>query len=343
MTVGQSKSMSADDPWISPADRCKAIMKVQGAQEESWLQLFCNVLSEEMAYGDDLVGGDPMSESYRSLVMRGVLIDSFKKGSSYIVETVPKLYLHRWIKKYELNREVRSLLWQILRMVRFECTPLAFEIIHFSWEQLMRHVHQGNPEYSKIRLNDLYRIKLRNGAAPEASCLVDGRSILKPIWITKGTNITLQPNTIYRPEGPNQKFGWDMLIVLEVFEVSPGIETSERYLLPLFILNRFSEDALMTNIAFGEVNSANDHCKTFMESPVTFDSEYSPFSTAGDNFILLFVAKCEMNNNVCTDSPSNVMFCCGEDLEKLYGPTLKGFLSSKEIIDDFYTREFMKS
>lgn len=54
----------------------------------------------------------------------------------------------------------------------------------------MRHARQGNPKYAKIRLNDLYRGKLRNGAAPAASCLVDGRSVLTEIRYTEGTHIT---------------------------------------------------------------------------------------------------------------------------------------------------------
>ena len=110
--------------------------------------------------------------------------------------------------------------------------------------------------------------------------------------------------------------------------LSPGSSNGERYLLPLFIQNKFSKDASTTRLEVGVVNSANEHCRTFTESFVTFDSEFSPIPTEGDNFVLLFVAKCKKNNNVLTDSPSNVMFCVGEDLEGLYGPTLKGFVST---------------
>ena len=63
----------------------------------------------------------------------------------------------------------------------------------------MLHVRQGNPKYASIPLNDLYLMKLRSGAAPAASCLVDGRSILKEIEYVNGTNIILQPNTIHNP------------------------------------------------------------------------------------------------------------------------------------------------
>ena len=127
----------------------------------------------------------------------------------------------------------------------------------------MRYVRQGNPKYAKIQLNDLYRIELRNGAAPAASCLVDGSSILTEIDYFKGTDITLRSNTIYNPVDDQNK-GWDRLIVLEVIQVSPGSNTSERYHLPLFIQNNFSEDASTTKLDIGDVNSANEYCKIFI-------------------------------------------------------------------------------
>ena len=172
-----------------------------------------------------------------------------------------------------MDDEVRRLLWQILK-TRYEYTSV--KIIHSSWEQLMRYICQGNPKYAKIRLNDLYRIKIRNGAAPAGSCLVDGCSILTEIMYVKGTNITLQPNTIYYPEDDQNK-GWDRLIVLEVFEVSPGSNTSERYLLPLFIQSKFSKDSSTIKLDVCDVNSANEHCKKFIESFITFDSKFPLF------------------------------------------------------------------
>ena len=84
----------------------------------------------------------------------------------------------------------------------------------------------------------------------------------------------------------------------------------------------------MTELDVGYVKKANDHCKTFIESHVTFDSGFSPITMVGDNFVHLFVSKCKKNDSVSTDSCSNVMFCVGEDLEKLYGPSLKGFVST---------------
>ena len=306
-------------------DMCARFREVENSNE--WLQLFISVLLGEKVKGYNLlVDDDPTSESYKSLVNRGVLIDSFEGAFGLFIPTVPELYLHSWKYNSHLDERVRLLLWQILK-TRYDCTPVKFELFCSSWEQLMRRVRQGKPTYSKIPLNELYRLKLRDGAAPAASCLVDGRSILTGIKYAKGTNITLQPNTIYKPRG-TKNAGWDRLIALEVFEVSPGSNTWQRYLLPLFIQNKFNKDAAMTELDVDYVKKANEHCKTFVESHVTFDSRFSPIPMVGDNFVLLFVAKCKKNDNVSTDSPSNVMFCVGEDLEKLYGPSLKGVVST---------------
>ena len=257
---------------------------------------------------------------------RGVLIDSFDETSSFqFISTVPELYLYQWALSKQLNVEVRSLLWQILK-TRFEFTPVKFEIIHINWEQLMRYVRKGRLEYARIPLNGLYRLTLRNGASPAASCLVDGCGTMKEIKYVKGTNITLQPDTIYNPSD-TLNAGWDRLIVLEASEVSAVSSTSERYLLPLFVQNIFNEENKTTILSVADVNTANDHCKQFMKNRIMFDSGFSPLPTIADDvFILLITAKDNSDTNVFEVSPSNAMFCFGEDLEKLYGPSLKGLL-----------------
>lgn len=82
-------------------------------------QLFCDVLLGEILEVNDVVGDEPNSESYRSLVKRGVLIDSSDDASPFFILTVPELYLYKWALTKRLNVEVRSLLWQILR-TRYE-------------------------------------------------------------------------------------------------------------------------------------------------------------------------------------------------------------------------------
>ena len=55
--------------------------------------------------------------------------------------------------------------------------------------------------------------------------------------------------------------------------MSPGSNTSERYLLPLFIQNKCSKDASTTKLEVGDVNSANEHCKTFIENFITMSEK----------------------------------------------------------------------
>ena len=176
-------------------------------------------------------------------------------------------------------------------------------------------------------MNELYRLKLRNGAAPAVSCLVDGQSILKDIEYIKDTNITLQPNTIYDPKNINNP-GWDRLIVLEAFEVSPGSNTGKRHPLPLFIQNKFNKEDASTVLSVTEVHSANNLCSGFMRKRVKFSRKFSPLPKVANDFVLMIVAKRNTCTNVFTDSPSNVIICVEEDLDRLHGPTLKGFVNS---------------
>jgi hypothetical protein len=293
-------------------------------------QLYRDVLLGERVNGSDIFAGS--NETYRSLVRRGVLIDSFSEDNPSFIPTVPELYLHRWILRNQLEENITTslsittFLSQILE-TRYKFIPKEFESIHSSWEKMMRFVRQGKPRYLRIPLNDLYGLVLPGGAAPITRCLVDGSSILKEIEYKKGTKIKLQPNTIYNPAGDDSNPGWDRLIVLEAFPVLSGSNSRERYLLPLFIQNKFSSEDASTMLGTPEVNTTNDHCKKFMEF-LTFDGEFSPIPTADDKYVLLFVAKRNSYTNIYEGSPSNVMLCLQGNLEKLYGPTLKGFVSS---------------
>jgi hypothetical protein len=301
---------------------CSAYNNVQ-----DWRRFFVTVLLADKVKKDARLGGnDPNSESFRSLVTRGILIDSFGTQSEYFMPAIPELFLHTWLPTVGvdyLSEEVRHFLWQILE-TRYKYTSVDFETIH------MRHIRQDEPNYARMPLNELYRLELRDGAAPAASCVVDGQTIFeKEIKYIKDTDIVLLPNTIYNPEDPNNA-GWDRLIVLEAFPVSSGDNGSKRFLLPLFIQNKFSKVNATTMLSVTDVNRARDHCKEFVSTHINLGSEFSLSSTTDNNFILLFVAKCDRYNNAVADAPSNVMFCFEEDLERLYGPTLKGFVSSLE-------------
>ena len=305
----------------------------------NWQGLFNVVfLAEQVKKGAFLDGKGRKSETFRSLVTRGVLIDSFgEEITDYFVPTLPELFLHTWLLNLGaecLNEEVRRLLGQILE-TRYKFASVDFEIIHSSWEQMMRHVRQGQLKYSRIPLNDLYRLNVTNSSAPAASCLVDGSSILREFQYIKNTKIVLQPNTIYNPKY-KQNSGWDRLIVLEAFP--SGGNSSQRYLLPLFIQNKFNKDNSTTKLKLDDVKKAHNHCMKFVRNRIKLASGFSLLSTTDDNSVLLFVAKTDKNNNAVTEAPSNILFCFEEDLKRLYGPTLKSFVNTLQPGHSIYVR-----
>ena len=163
--------------------------------------------------------------------------------------------------------------------------------------------------------------------------LCDSCSILTEIKYVKGTTITLEPNTIYNP-GDAHNPGWDRLIVMEAF---PFRKSSKRFIIPVFIQNKFSSEDASSTLSVSDVNAAHRHCLDFISCRVNSARPYR-FLSAKNNwlstasrlsetdFILLFVAKRNSNQNTITNSPSNVMFCLYPELEKLYGPTLTGFV-----------------
>ena len=302
---------------------------------DNWQRIFVLVLLARKVKKDARLWGEN-SETLRSLVARGILIDSFDNDSDTFVPAVPELCLHKWIKKRGENclpDEPRQYLDQILRL-RSCFTALKFEVLHSSWEKLMRHIRQFEPEcYKRIPLNDLYRCQLRVGATFASSCCVDSCSILTEIKYVKGTTITLEPNTIYNP-GDAHNPGWDRLIVMEAF---PFRKSSKRFIIPVFIQNKFSSEDASSTLSVSDVNAAHRHCLDFISCRVNSARPYR-FLSAKNNwlstasrlsetdFILLFVAKRNSNQNTITNSPSNVMFCLYPELEKLYGPTLTGFV-----------------
>jgi hypothetical protein len=220
-------------------------------------------------------------------------------------------------------------------------TRLQFENLHSSWEQLMRHV-RPNEKYSRIPLAELYRIDLeynannRRGTGRKhgtiLSTVVDGSSLLTLVPYTKGDTISLdEPNIIFYPEDA-QNPGWDRLLILEAFpshDDSKANDSASRYLLPLFIQNKFSKTDATTKLSAQTVAAANKHCELFLRDSVRLGEGFKWLSDkVADNFVLLIVGKCDKNDNAVSGAASNVLFCFEEELRALYGPTLRGFIDS---------------
>ena len=200
----------------------------------------------------------------------------------------------------------------------------------------MRHIRGFEFErYQQIPLNELYRSGLRANATFAASCRVDSCSISKEIKYVRDTCITLEPNTMYNPDSA-QNSGWDRLIVMEAFPLSEKSKSKKRFIIPVFIQNKLSCEDASTLLSVSDVTAAHGHCVNFMNryavaSQFYFLSAKSKwFSTKSrpveTDFILLFVAKRNLNLNTLNKMPLNVMFCSSPELEEMYGPTLVGLI-----------------
>ena len=205
----------------------------------------------------------------------------------------------------------------------------------------MRHVRQSAPEYSRIPLNQLYHITLRGNATAAANCVVDGQSILKEIQYDSNdsnSRVILTPNIIYHPQSTVNP-GWDRLLIMEAFPLPEKSRSRKKFIIPVFIQNRFSGDDANTTLSLSNITESQKHCMKFLEERVSLAHGFHFLSRNGkwfsnrpkpsdSDFILLLVTNRKINANTITNSPSNVLFCSTIELESLHGPALTGFLHS---------------
>ena len=214
------------------ASLCAAFINVS-----NWKRLFEIILLAKKVKKEGRLNGDQTSEIFRTLVMSGVLVDSFDENDDEFVPVVPELLEKEGSEC--LSDEAPKLLHQILKL-RSNFTSSKYETLHSSGEILMRHIRQCDKLYKSIPFNDLYRLELRSSSTLATSCRVDGSSILKEIRYEDKTNISIEPNEIYNPSN-KQNSGWDRMIVMEAFPLKTN--NKRRYLLPVFIQNKFCEDS----------------------------------------------------------------------------------------------------
>jgi hypothetical protein len=302
------------------------------------------LLAEPVRIDSRLVVGEG-SETYESLVMRGALSASFDESVAKFIPTIPELFLHKWLELNRVGNKEQRKLGKYKRRILNEMfalrngfTRVQFETLHSSWEQLMRYV-RPKERYSHIPLHQLYKINLANNPNNRRdsgfqhgailSTVVDGSSLLTLEAYTKGDTIRLdEPNIIFHSDDA-QNPGWDRLLILEAFPShgdSSGGDSGSRYLLPLFIQNKFSKMDATTQITAEEVAASREHCKLFLKDSVQLGDGFK-WLEHDDGFVLLVVAKCDRNDNVTSGAAAgNVLFCFEDELRALYGPTLRGFI-----------------
>ena len=305
----------------------------------NWKRLFELLLLAKKVDKEGRLDDDPKSETFKMLVASGVLVDSFDAYDSEFVPTVPELFLHKWIQMKGskcLGVEPRKLLEQILRL-RPIYTALKYEILHSSWEKLMRYIRQCDKLYERIPFNVLYQLEPRINSTAAVSCHVDGSSILREIKYEDRTDIFIKPNEIYNPSNRQNK-GWDRIIVMEAFPLKS--KNRNRCLLPVFIKNKFCADLSTSKLSKEEVSEDWKRCLDFFNEHVKIDDAEFRFISQKkkwftlkpkpleSDFILLYIGKHKINKNTLIDAPPNVIFCLGQELQTLYGPTLMNFVDS---------------
>lgn len=202
---------------------------------------------------------------------------------------------------------------------------------------MIRYVRPS--KYAMMPLNDVYRVDLeenfhsQNGSENAVSCPVDALTPMVSIRYIKNSIVHASLHTILSPVD-NYNPGWDHLIFFEAFP--RGIRSRKRFTLPVFIHNKFRKDGASAKLDIATVTNSVAHCKTFLDEKCTFSHEcnlipkktpWFRFGYGGsEHFIVVFVAPHDFNKNTVTDAPSNVIFCYKEELDRLYGPTLSGYV-----------------
>jgi hypothetical protein len=115
---------------------------------KDWERLFDCVMLARSVKKDAKIGDNENSETFNSLVTRGILIDSSQDHSDSFIPTTPELFLHKWLLKPgpdSLGNSERTYLAEILQLCSFG-TAIKFEVLHSYWKKLIRHVRQSEPE-----------------------------------------------------------------------------------------------------------------------------------------------------------------------------------------------------
>lgn len=245
------------------------------------------------------------------------------------------MFLHAWVEN-QLPIERAGPLKSILQL-RGQFTREKFESLHCSWERLIRLARPDG--YCRKELCEVYRLQLGSGRnkSPQelvAHCVVDAQTCLTPEIYDKMSSsiIDVSVNKIISPRS-RQSPGWNLLLFYEAFPQNSS--TSKRYVLPVFIQHKFSMEEATTRLSKTVVEKARHHCKNFLTNNCRFPKNLLQLTHCfpeDGKFVLLFIAKQNWNLNTVAESPPNVLFCFEEDIQRLYGPTLGGFL--KYLIPD---------
>jgi hypothetical protein len=208
---------------------------------------------------------------------------------------------------------------------------VKFEVFHRHWERLIRFARTDR--YKKMPLLEVYRFPEKPDVTENSlGCFVDAKTPLLLDWYDKGSTSELSLNTLISATDPLNP-GWDTLIVYEGFPAASSA-VDRRYALPVFIQNKFSKEDATTMLNNKVVKKAHEHCQTFLGKCryrecelLPAKSAAFPFGFSHFPFVLIFVVRQDVRPSAIAGAPPNVMFCSEEELKRLYGPTLSGFVN----------------
>jgi hypothetical protein len=147
-----------------------------------------------------------------------------------------------------------------------------------------------------------------------ALCPVDASAELDLLPYNKGENVNVKLNSVLSPTDECNT-GWDRLIFYEAFP--SGQVKRRRFVLPVFIQNKFSAEGASTKLTLETVNSAVKICEDFLVGKCIFtdcnlipkQTRWFRFGSTKHHFVLIFIVKQKAHHNATSDAPSNVIFC----------------------------------
>lgn len=255
-----------------------------------WLSLLKEcLLSKRISVSAELECGkmDAMGKykmvKYKSLVERGMLIDSFDDCTTDFIPTLPIAYLYWWCNNGDKQSEERgsqamAKAKQYLRNILdaqmgFTCCSKRRQVFQCNWHSLMFEIRSHTEPGLRLPIYGIYQ--LESSDLPkhcsntffldiEANVVLNHR---RNDCNIKNTKLELAPHVAYyHSKEENYQLGWDALFS---FLLSPQLgepksnNNHKKYLLPVFELHKVSEQDALTILSRDVIMNACQHCRNF--------------------------------------------------------------------------------
>jgi hypothetical protein len=257
-------------------------------------------------------------KTYSDCVARGLVIASFSNiEDTSFVPRVPPIFVYQW---QIYNENVEDAFFPALTTL-LGCLgywePIALEIVHLSWEELIRHC-RGFEMYSAVTLSDLYKNPAMSRKKDLLLIRVDGSLRLDGVKNFDRDGRQLASSTtdircryVWRPSDP-QNAGFDLLLF---FHTVPR----RGRCLPLFVECKFSLQESTTTLGLPEVEKKYASCK-----------EFAIKHLHTEQFAVMFLCLRDISKSAIERAPAQCMFLDRAHVDILYGPTLSALIQTVE-------------